>query len=317
MRTFLFCLVSSLYCLPTHGQLTANVQGQVRLLADLNLNPRRVQSGLSHFRVAASVAPVIYFGKNRHVFFTPLTSFNFMVGRGLGASMRDKRGKIRLQGTVSTVIGAQYGPSDWAHQVQVMPHFYQPGFWADKRNVLALASNFIMVDKNGSFIRAQRVGSMFVGLGRIEVMYANDGPFFSKWAGDGKDRYWTGSMSVGYLVKTHWWEGNRTTAIRWSYDRYTSYATDLYELATALKMSYVPYSNFSNLYNRGSMRWGVFSNDSPHNFSAEFAINDDDDLDVQNWLHRWFGYAWHRTVNRSNCSFQFSYSNLQSQTTRQ
>nr|MCU0340845.1 hypothetical protein [Spirosomataceae bacterium] len=181
MRRLLLGLVCSVYGCAAQAQITANVQGQLRLVADLNLNPKRVQSGLSHFRVAASVAPMIYFGEKRCVFFAPITSFNMMIGRGLGASMWDKKGRCRLQGSVSTVLGVQYGASEWLHQVQAMPHFYQPGFWADKQNVVAIASNFILVDRDKKIERlfAQRVGSIFVGLGRFEVMYTNDGPFFS------------------------------------------------------------------------------------------------------------------------------------------
>ncbi|WP_337043390.1 hypothetical protein [Emticicia sp. 17c] len=304
------CCLMFLY---THAQ-RVRPQAEIRLIGDINFQPKRVGSGLSHFRLASSVSPVIYVNKAEGVFFVPVTSFNFMLGRGIGSSMRDKRGRFRPQAMLSLVAGVQWGFNGLTHQVQTMPHFLQPGFSSDCANIFALASNMILIDKNrstrGTEFRHQRVGSVYIGTGfGFEAFYSNDGPPFSKWLGDGKDRYWTGSILLGYKFrpKTQFFD-NRPVSFRWGFDRYTSYKEDAYELATALKMDYVPYRNYtSNLYNRGSMRLGVFVENL---YSAEVSFNDFDKLDLQNYLHKWQGFSWHRTANKSSVSLQMSYSYL-------
>ncbi len=289
-------------------------QAEIRLVGDINFQPKRVKSGLSHFRIVSSISPVIYIDKNERLFFVPVTSFNFLIGRGMGSSMRDVLFRFRPQAMVSLVGGVQWGHRRLNHQVQMLPHFLQPGFSSDNSNIIALSSNMILIDRNRSAsdleFRHQRVGSVYIGTQfGLEFSYINDGPPFGKWLGDGRDRYWTGSGFLGYKFKPDWRSlDNRPVSVRWSFDRYTSYKENAYELATALKMDYVPYKDFtSNLYNRGSMRIGIFVENL---FSAELTINDSDYLDIQNALHLIQGFSWHRTANKSSVSLQMSYSYL-------
>lgn len=289
-------------------------QAEIRLVGDINFQPKRVKSGLSHFRLASSISPVIYLDKKERIIFVPVVSFNFLIGRGMGSSMRDKLFRLRPQAMISLVGGVQWGHRRLNHQVQMLPFFLQPGFSSDNSNIIALSSNMILIDRNRSIndleFRYQRVGSIYIGTQfGLEASYINDGPPFGKWLGDGRDRYWTGSGFLGYKFKPDWKSiDNRPVSIRWSFDRYTSYKENAYELATALKMDYVPYRDFtSNLYNRGSMRIGVFVENL---YSAELTINDSDYLDIQNVLHLLQGFSWHRTANKSSLSLQMSYSYL-------
>lgn len=283
------------------------IQSEIKLVADINPYWAKVKSALSNTRLVSSISPIFYFHENHHLLVTPTVSFNLMVGRGMGSSMRDNKFRLRGHAIISFGAGYQWGTTELQHRVQMLSHILQSGFRSDFNNIILLSSNAIFIgthkaDNKTNYLR-QRVGGVYVGLKNIEIMYSNDGPPFSKWMGDGKDRYWTGSIAVGYKFIGN---NNQPINIRWSYDRYTSYNENAYELATALKMDYVPYRSYlSNLYNRSSTRIGVFVDNQ---FNAEFCINDNDDVDIQNLLHRWQGFAFHRTANISNYSLQVSKS---------
>ena len=277
---------------------------EAKVFIDLNLYQFRP---LSHLRTSATVGVVGYGGRNRHVFANSTLTASCLLGRGLGASLKDRSATFRPQFVATLGFGAQGGPRNRLHEVTQFTQVVGSTFRSDYAHVISLASSWVLVDTKYPFDRrkryflTQRVGSAFVAFGPAEVFYYNDGTPFNAWAGDGKDRYFTGGGYVGYQLRNdQGWPQNRHAAFRISFDRYTSYEADAFELATALKFDHVPYANNATFYNRGSFRFGLFTD----RWWGEAVINDNDQLDVQNLIHRVSGMAFHRTASKGSGSLR-------------
>lgn len=281
---------------------------EIKISGELNLS---FEQKLHHIRASATIGKVVYFNSSKSLFGNYAFSASALLGRGLGASMRDPSWFVRPQGVVTLGLGWQGGGRLITHEVTQFTSLTTSSFRSDYSNVLSLATNLVLVDmtksqnSNGKkFNRkylTQRVGSLFASFNHWEVSYCNDGPIFSKWAGDGKDRYWTGSGFFGYKFKdVNVWGNSKNNLVKLSFDRYTSYIENAYELATALKLDHTPYRDEAALYNRGSLRLGYFSNQ----IFGEVSFNDYDSFDIQNLLHIAQGFAFHRTASNSTVSIR-------------
>lgn len=285
------------------SQSNFRLQGDVKLFLDLNFNKIR---WLSNSRLVTSLNPILYVSKNRSFFVSTSPSLALQTGRGIGMSMADDKfgSKFRGHFVFSLIAGGQWGDNDYIHKIQNSSQYLSIGFDSDYRNTVSIASNLIY-QLGGK--KLQFAGNAYIGLSSFEFTYMNDGPPFPKPISDGKDRWWTGSGFLGFTTRQTWQENQpykKNLSFRLSYDRYTGYTKNAFELADALKMDYSLYgSNGEHLYNRGSMRLGVFTDYG----SFEVNANDTDGLDVQYWLHKTRGQALHRTINKSSYSTQFSF----------
>lgn len=271
---------------------------EVKVFADFNF---RQPLALSHLRASGTVGGVRYLGPERLFFVNAALTASCLLGRGLGASLIDVNLFPRPQFVATTGLGVQDGPRNRSHEVTQFTPLINSTFRSDYARVLSVATNWVWVDPFLGGSRWQRVGSVFGAWGPVELYYHNDGPFFGGWAGDGKDRYFTGSGYVGLQLPNQASDSRqRPLSFRLGFDRYTSYEKHAYELATALKFDYVPYANNANFYNRGTIRLGVFS----ENFWGEAVLNDSNTLDFQNLIHLLSGYAYHRTVSKTSFSLR-------------
>jgi|GEM_PF-2160254 len=307
--------------------VSARMFVEARLFADLNFfslvpphlrasgrsSSRRVfgwfrPGALSHLRASATFGSVLYLGRARHGFLNGAFTASCLLGRGLASSLLDPNGTVRPQFVATLGAGYQGGPRNRQHEVAQFTQVVSPGFRSDYARVLSLATNWVWVDtlhaevKRGYLTqryRTQRVGSVYAAAGPIELFYYNDGTPFGKNLGDGKDRYFTGGGYVGYqFANDQTWSREPNPALRLSFDRYTSYRENAFELATAMKFDYVPYRENANFFNRGSVRLGFFSD----RLWGEAALNDSDGLDFQNLIHRVSGMAYHRTASKWSLS---------------
>ncbi|HRI01214.1 MAG TPA: polymorphic toxin type 23 domain-containing protein [Saprospiraceae bacterium] len=110
---------------------------------------------------------------------------------------------------------------------------------SDAKALAMIGVNFIL-NNNG---RNQTVGGIAANYDRVSISYYNDGgvPFDKLGLGDQFDRYWTG----GANIFIH--DSQRTNLLELSYDQFTGYQKQYYELATKLGMDVQDYSIFFSL----------------------------------------------------------------------
>lgn len=153
--------------------------------------------------------------------------------------------------------------------------------------------------------RAQRVGLLNVGIGKVSFTYLNDGPFFHKWylpLGDGFDQWWTGSGQLGV------YQLNKPDVqqIEIKYDKFTGLQPYAYEIATALKMKNIPYRD-SAVANLNRNRLGInvlFKN----HIGITGSLYDKPALDLQNSIHFRRLFAYHSTPLKPEYSIGVSYT---------
>lgn len=282
-----------------------HTQGNVKLFFDLNL-----KKGLSNARFVASAFPILYLDKRKEYFATLAPSISFQNGRGIAMSMADKPFFIRCHFLLSLSAGKQWGNRTYIHKVQTSSQYLSSSFDSDCRNIVAVTTNLICQFAKNDNKKIQLAGNIYTAFSSFEFQYLNDGPPFPKFIADGKDRWWTGSGFLGFTTRQFEQQKPLTDnlSFRLSFDRYTGYTENAFELADALKMDYALYGKKGEyLFNRGSMRLGVFNNYG----SVEVSANDTDALDVQYWLHKLRGQSLHRTINESSCSIQIGGNPLQ------
>jgi hypothetical protein len=315
---FFICLLS----ISVKAQIYFRPFAEIKLLGNLNI---KKEGNLSNVRLLASIGSkgnLNHYSGNQRVsyFITPIATAAIMLGKGIGASMLDKRLGLRLQFNVNLNLTGEWGPYQIVslqHRIEGAPYMIENGFKADRTNVINISSSEILVNIDKKNYDLQRVGGVFVGINRFSFSYFNDGPPFGMWAGDGLDRWFTGTGHASYNFSglnedinkgENIEQKNARKEIRLSFARYTGYEKNSYEYGTAILNDYVMYKDESyQAFNRGLFGLHFYSD----NFFGGVILNDNDMLDIQNLIHRVRLMAFHRSVNRSSVSFEGgSYFNL-------
>ena len=151
--------------------------------------------------------------------------------------------------------------------------------------------------------RSQRIGFLGFALDKfVSLGYANDGPPFEQMfgLGDGFDRYWTGSGFV-HLGATNWLptKGADNKLMKsvpqfiFSFDKFTGYSPNSYEVSNLLKLLFVPYKQEEmSSYNRSMLRYTLLFNDGTALAISTF----DDRTDIQDLIHEGFNYPHHPNI---------------------
>lgn len=98
-------------------------------------------------------------------------------------------------------------------------------------------------------VLSQQVSNVMLSVHDFYLTYFNDGGDpLSNYFGDGKDRYWTAGLSMGYFIKTN----NEVHQAELSFDQFTGYNKFSYETAGLLHVNNVLYSDLEQFgYNTG------------------------------------------------------------------
>jgi hypothetical protein len=161
--------------------------------------------------------------------------------------------------------------------------------------------------------RSQRIGFIGFGLGRvISAGYYNDGPPYDKIfsMGDGFDRYWTGGGFV-HIGTKNWIDSTVYSKLDnhklkslpqfiFSFDKFTGYSPNSYELSNMLKLKYVPYKQEEmSSYNRSNLRYALLFNDGIGLALSTY----DDSFDVQDKIHDITNYSHHPNIYNKGLTF--------------
>ncbi|HEY5406779.1 MAG TPA: polymorphic toxin type 23 domain-containing protein, partial [Ginsengibacter sp.] len=114
---------------------------------------------------------------------------------------------------------------------------------------ISAGTNFIFsTDKYKS---SQRVGFLNVHLHTIQISYYNDGgtPLEQTYLGDGKDRFYSG----GALISYHGISNNGINLVEISFNRFTGYTKNAFEVSNKLDLAFVNYNNTEEKYYNKSL----------------------------------------------------------------
>ncbi len=230
---------------------------------------------------------------------------------GIGSSLRLKeRGRILFE--MRNNFNLTLGASATANKEFI---FYNPGRPIPKLEANSQAALFDPYDWSFTFgttfftglnhKRNQQVGCATIGIYAFQASYSNDGPPFHLFefsSGDAFDRWWTGGGHVGvYLPRDH----TLITEIVLRYDKFTGWQPNAYEMASQLKLDYVPYID----------KREAFQNQGGYNLTVGFMNNlmigancfETGRVDFQNFIHSTLGMPFHQTQLRSRQSLTYGY----------
>ncbi|MBC7849064.1 MAG: hypothetical protein H7Y31_04980 [Chitinophagaceae bacterium] len=150
--------------------------------------------------------------------------------------------------------------------------------------------------------KLQQVGFANLHFGRLQLNYANDGPFFPKPLGDRYDRLHTGTGFVTWHGDRHW----NINLIEVGYEKFTGFSKNAYELANLLGTGYMYYRDTTqHFYNKSRVfvtvanptkRWG--GTVSAYNYSA---------IDVQHNIHLGAFYPLHMVPYKGHIGVSGNY----------
>lgn len=315
MKKFLFLLIMACGT-SLSAQITFEPFAEIRLVSELHL--RRINKGnLSNVRLVGNVGVKSYilrldtdeFRKSPgkpDVFITPNISANLLWGRGIGASIGQNIRKIRNQLSVSGLLGIEWGQSEYFRKLDFQTNSLSGGLPSEREYVAGLSSNWVMISPERNRLNQlkyqQRVGGLFAAVKGVSIVYTNDGPPFGAMGlGDGGDRMFTGYGQIAYTQKS----SLNPVIIKLTYERYTGWEDRTYETANDAKLDYVEYkNNYTTAFTRGQYRLGVQNN----HLQGGVTLNDFDNLDFQNIIHLFRGFAYHRTPGTGSVSVWAAYT---------
>lgn len=158
----------------------------------------------------------------------------------------------------------------------------------------SLGTNYIFF--SDSFKKAQYIGFLNFNIQRTyQFSYYNDGtPFHFIGLGDGYDRYFTGGGFFAYYGEL----SDDINLIEFSFNKFTGYQQDAFELANHLQIDFLPYKDYRNYYyNQSRFRLKIGSN--KHGFSAMFSGYDIQTRDGQDLIHYLIHSAYHPNPDRN------------------
>lgn len=148
---------------------------------------------------------------------------------------------------------SRYGPDRRSYPLyyfnnQSLPSLQNPFRWS------ASFGGNIVIFHTRQKNKMQRVGFANLHFDRVQVNYANDGPFFRPPFGDLFDRYYTGTGFVAFHGDLKW----DVNIVELSYNKFTGYSPSSYEISNKLGSSYVFYKDEKeNFYNKSNFQLNV------------------------------------------------------------
>lgn len=233
-------------------------------------------------------------------FVAPNISANLLLGRGIGASIRQNIYEIRNQVSISGIVGMEWGGAEYNRKLDFQTNSLSGGIPSNRNYIIGLSSNWVQVsserNRQGLLKYQQRVGGFFAAFKCLSMAYTNDGPPFGSFGfGDKGDRMFTGYGQVAYTKK----DLTNPTVYKITYERYTGWEENAYEIANDAKLDFVEYkNNYTTGFTRGQYRFGVQNN----HIQGGITLNDFDNLDFQNLIHLARSFSLHRTPVKGSVS---------------
>jgi len=153
---------------------------------------------------------------------------------------------------------------------------YNIGFASTHMCQLAITSNKNLEKK----ILDQKIGNFMLGIGDFYLNYYNDGGPVLEHFGDREDRYWTGGVTIGFLLR----EEKNIHQVEVSFDKFTGFTKHAFEATGLLNINNVIYKDIEQFsYNSGRLALKYLNHGTGLGVSGNIWNLP---FDLQDWLHR-------------------------------
>lgn len=128
----------------------------------------------------------------------------------------------------------------------------------------------------------QRLGFLNIHVKRLQVSYYNDGgtPFDETFLGDSKDRYYTGGAMVSY----HGNSFNSVNLAELSFNKFTGYTKNAFEVSNKLNLAFVNYNNPQQKYYNKSL-WTLNISNPEKGYGINLNRYNYTNWDIQHLIH--------------------------------
>lgn len=206
----------------------------------------------------------------------------FFNSRSIGANQAKKWYKIQTHGFVNTTALFQLDRLDFNLLSRPVPVYHFAEFTANPlqnpyKSSISYGMNLIWVHDR----KLQRTGFFNVNVaGRFQISYYNDGGPVLGWAGDNRDRYYTGGVVLSY----HGEIDDPINLVELSYHKFTGYQKYAFDVAEQLQIDFLNYNDTSQLeYNQ--QRWRLNVSNLDDGFGGSISLYNNNRLDFQDFLH--------------------------------
>lgn len=142
---------------------------------------------------------------------------------------------FEIDGNFNLSIGSYLGYESIENDEKTFLPIFSPSmlhsFNGSHNYILGFHSTYIMQFNTHKPPLYQRVGGAFVSTPYAYLNYYNDGGPLLKYLGDKKDRYWTGGMSIGGIIRD---KDRHIEIVEINFEKYTGYAKEAFEISDYL-----------------------------------------------------------------------------------
>ncbi|QHI39049.1 hypothetical protein IMCC3317_44500 [Kordia antarctica] len=200
----------------------------------------------------------------------------------VGADQSKKWYNMQAHFFINTTATARLDKRDFGYFERNVPLYHFADFTANPlqnpyKTSVSYGLNWIFVQDK----KQQRTGFFNLNvMGRAQISYYNDGGPILGWAGDNRDRYYTGGVTISY-------HGDITDLIdlvELSYHKYTGYQKHAFDVADHLQIDFLNYQD-TKQFAFNQQRWRLNFSNLENGFGGSVSIYNKGNLDLQDFLH--------------------------------
>lgn len=200
----------------------------------------------------------------------------------VGADQSQKWYRLQAHFFVSTLATVRLDKRDFSYFERNVPLYHFADFTSNPlqnpyKTSFSYGANWVFVE-NG---KDQRIGFFnlnVMGIGQLS--YYNDGGPILGWAGDNRDRYYTGGLTISY----HGDRDDLIDLVELSYHKYTGYQKYAFDVADHLQIDFLNYAD-TKQFAFNQQRWRLNFSNLENGFGGSFALYNKANLDLQDFLH--------------------------------
>ena len=206
----------------------------------------------------------------------------FFNGRSVGANQSKKNYTIQSHAFLNTTAVFQLDRLDFNPIERSVPLYHFAEFTANPlqnpyKSSISYGMNLILVHDK----KLQRTGFFNLNFaGRFQVSYYNDGGPVLGWAGDNRDRYYTGGVVLSYHGNIQ----DEVNLVELSYHKFTGYQEYAFDVGAQLQIDYLNYYDTTQFeYNQ--QRWRLNFSSLNSGYGGSISLYNSNRLDIQDFIH--------------------------------